>query len=240
MRRLVRLVLATAAVLSCAAAVPAASAQVPVGGEWCAELGTGSQVVDVLGDSIMEAGSASAPQYRWHAMLDAAFQSDGYGGQVWTGGAIGGSATEDYLRGGRYYGHVEFTDHQPSLVIMNWGINDWYRGTAPSQYRANYQTVINDIRTRSPLSTLLLVHSPWVYDPRSVTEHGEQTPYLAELKRLAADNGVPLLQLEWFFDGDDRADLYTDDQIHHNDRGQVVDYAAIRTQILAMCGRGIL
>lgn len=214
-------------------AVPSAPAT-----QWCSAMSTGKQVIDILGDSIMTGDAATQPAYQWHALLDQSFQSDGYGGSLWTGGSIDGSATADYVTGAKYSNHIEFTVNHPDLIVMDWGINDWSGYVPVATFTSQYQQIINRIRQLSPASTLLLVHNPWVYNSTLTATRGDQGQYLTAIKQLAQTNGTLFFGLEWFYSGDDRVGLYMPDLIHHNDRGQVVDYTAFRSYLLGLCGRG--
>lgn len=206
---------------------------------WVEDLAAGRAVIDVLGDSIMEADAVADPNRRWHQLLRMSLQSEGYGVEVWTGGAIGGSSTEDYLPGAVHAGHIEFTANRPSLIIMDWRINDWWQGTPACTFRDNYTRLLQRVRELTPASTLLLLNTPWVYNAEALAAHPTpEQDYAAVIRDLAAHHGCLYLGLEWFFAGDDYAALYTPDLVHQNDRGEVVLYAAIRSYLLALAGRG--
>jgi lysophospholipase L1-like esterase len=203
---------------------------------WCAALDYGDPVIDVIGDSIMNADAATQVSYRWWSMLGESLRNDGAPGtQIWTGGSINGSHAADYTASGPYAGHTEFTVHQPDLIVMDWSINDWWAGVTPAAFKASYQAVIDRIRVLSPGSTILLLHTPWVYNADLTSTRGDQAPYRDVIQQLAHDNGALYLGLEWMYAGDDRGGLATADRVHLNDVGQIVQYAAIRSYLLGVC-----
>ncbi|MFB9687712.1 SGNH/GDSL hydrolase family protein [Amycolatopsis plumensis] len=205
-------------------------------GAWPAALAAGSPTIHLLGDSLFEGGAVDPP-LRWHQMLGDSFRSDGAPGtQVWIGGAIPGSATADYLPGARYAGHVEFTVHHPSLILLGWGINDWAAGIPPALFASQYQQIIDRIRALSEGSTLAFIHTPWVYNPDLTATRGPQAPYRDAIQALAAANGAGYLGLEWYFPGDDRYQQATPDRVHLNAAGQNTMYTAVRAFLLGMCG----
>ncbi len=222
-------------VVPTAAAAPKAAVVAP--GRWCEDLERGNPVIDVLGDSMMSATAASQESYRWHQMLGQSLRDRG--AQVWAGGAIDGSVTGDYVPGGRYANHVEFTVNRPSVVVLSWGIAQWAGQHPLDRYREDYQRIVDRIRVLSPQSTVLLVWPSWAYPEwmdwgRPV----KQQQYQQVMREVAAANGVYFVGGEWWFPGDDRAGLYSPDRVHHNDRGQVVFYAGMRSYLLGLCGRG--
>lgn len=205
---------------------------------WCAALASGSPVVDVLGDSLSTGDAVANPSYRWTSLLGDSLRSEGAPGtQVWTGGAIDGSATADYVAGAKYSGHVEFTAHQPDLIMLGWGINDWLGGIPPAQFKDQYQQIISRIHTLAPAARLLLWHEPWVYGDLAASR-GPQAPYRDVLRELAAVNGAQYVGTEWLVDGTDRDGQKTADGVHLNGNGQGRLYSVMRMAILAPCGRG--
>jgi len=226
-----------AALLVAGALAPPATGDPLNGAAWCTDLVGGSPRIDVLGDSISTGDAVATVAYRWHTMLGDSLRTDGAPGvEVWIGGAIDGSAVADYLPGAPYANHIEFTVHHPSLITLGWGINDWLRDTPIATFTAQYQQVIDRIRVLSPDSTLLFVHSPWVYNAMFVAAHGDQHPYLDAIKALAIANHAAFLGLEWGFPGDNRLNTSTPDLVHLNAAGQAIQYAMARSTVLAMCG----
>jgi lysophospholipase L1-like esterase len=236
-RIVVRVVVALLAV-TMLVATPSAAAPAP--SVWCSDLAGGSPVIDILGDSLSTGDIVPEVSHRWHALLGDSLRGDGAPGtQVWIGGAIDGSATADYLPGAKYSGHVEFVSHHPSLIMMGWGTNDWAGSIPPTQFRAQYQQIINRVRQLSPGSGLVLVHMPWVYASWA-SSRGDQAPYRDVIKDLAALNGAQYIGVEWLVPGVPGSwlDQYAPDLVHLNANGQGYLYAATRIALLTMCGRG--
>lgn len=240
-RRILGLLTAFALVVSLLAGADSAASGVAsasvVPSTWCDALAARSPVVDILGDSVSAGDSVSDVSLRHHAMLGDSLRGDGATGtQIWTGGAIPGSATADYVSGGRYAAHIEFTAHHPDLIFLGWGINDWAGSIPISTFRDQYQQIISRIRELSPDSILVLIHMPWVYNTDLLATRGDQADYRDVIRSLAAINHTGYLGLEWFYRGDDLHQLSTPDRVHLNARGQLVQYAAERSFILGLCG----
>ncbi len=238
------LVLAAALVLLTGTGLPVTAAAAPPAttgtpSRWCDDLATGGAVADFLGDSITEGGTASSPARRWTALFDAALRGEGYGVQVWNGGGVPGSATADFLPGAPLVGHIEFTVNRPSLVVMAWGINDWWRQIPPETYAANLQALIDRVHQLSPSSTIALIHTPWVYNADLINSRPiPQSAYRDALRQVARANWLPYLGTEWGYPGDDYGAFASPDRVHLNDAGQLAYYATIRAWLLGMCGRG--
>lgn len=233
MRRIALLVLAAVLALSSSSA-----AQQPSGGTWCSALAAGSPTIDVLGDSLSAGDSVADPGRRWHALLGQAFRTGGApGAQVWTGGAIPGSATADYLPGAQYAGHIEFTVNHPDLILMGWGINDWAGGsTPPAQFQTQYQQIIDRVHALSPGSTIVLWHEPWVYASFAASR-GPQSPYRDVIAWLAAVNGLSFFDAVWPFPGDNHYLTSMPDLVHLNENGQNTLFASMLGYVRGLCGR---
>ncbi|AHI00939.1 hypothetical protein GCM10010174_14360 [Kutzneria viridogrisea] len=205
---------------------------------WCAALARGGVVIDVLGDSIMEAKDVQPPERRWHALLERSLRADGVLDRIWTTGAIGGTTAADFGPGGWYADRVEAVGNHPDLVIMDWGINDWVKGVPPATFSAQYQKVLDRIRAVAPGASVLLVHAPWVANETFIADHGDQVPHQQAIRSLARDNNTLYLGLDPYFDKADPLGLYAADRLHQSDRGQAVIHTAFRAYLLGLCGRG--
>lgn len=224
------LLLALALLVSPTAAAPNAP------GTWCSALDAGSPTIDAMGDSLTD-GASVPSAFRWTTELSESLRSGGAPGtQVWTGAAIPGSATADYLPGAKYSSHVEFTVNHPDLILMGWGTNDWWGGVPPEVFQAQYQQIIDRVRVLSPGSMLVLEHMPWVYNTALTSTHGDQTAYQQAIRALAAANGALFVDYAWYFPGNDPNGQYTSDKVHHTAVGQLVVYTAIRSVITTTCG----
>lgn len=221
-----------AAIVFLTALTPAAA----TGGSWCSALAAGSPIIDVIGDSTSAATSVDNASLRWPNQLGASLQTDrAPGTQIWTGGAIPGSATADYLPGAKYANHVEFTVHGPNLIMLGLGINDWAGGVPPLTYQAQYQQIIDRIRELAPDATIMLWHEPWVYTPELLVSRPSQAPYRDVAQSLAVANGLVYVATEWPFAGDDPFQLRTPDGVHQTAAGQNVLFATFRAAAMALC-----
>lgn len=211
----------------------------PAGGTattaWCQSLAAGAPVVDVLGDSVAR-GDRADDEHRWPLLLQQSLVADGYPhAQMWSGGAVAGSTTADFLPGGPQHGHIAFTRHRPPLIFMNWGINEWYYRVPVDTYRQQFQAIIDEVRGHSPDSTIVLLHSPWVYHPQHTAERGPQAPYAEAMRQLARANGLPLVRLEWAFPGDNRWGGYHEDLVHPGNAGNYTIFGIVREVAMQLC-----
>ncbi|MBP2336846.1 lysophospholipase L1-like esterase [Saccharothrix coeruleofusca] len=211
----------------------------PAGGAattaWCQSLAAGAPVVDVLGDSVAR-GDRADDEHRWPLLLQQSLVADGYpNAQVWSGGAVAGSTTADFLPGGPQHGHIAFTRHRPPLIIMNWGINDWYYRVPVQTYRQQFQAIIDEVRGYSPDSLIVLLHSPWVYNPQQTAERGPQEPYAVAMRDLALANNLPMINLEWAFPGDNRWGGYHEDLVHPSNAGNNTIFGIVREVAMQLC-----
>jgi lysophospholipase L1-like esterase len=238
-RRLLALAAAVLLLIGLASVTAPKAAHSATPDAWCSALAAGNPAIDVLGDSVSIGDAVADPAQRWHAQLRDSLRSDGApNADVWTGGAIGGSATADYQPGAKYWGHIQFTANHPDLILMGWGINDWVGPVPLSVFRQQYQQIIDSVHALSPGSTLVLMHTPWVYNADLLASHGPQWPYRDAIRELADLNGAFYVGLEWFFPGDNRYNQSIPDRVHLNANGQNTMYTALRSYFLGLCAGG--
>lgn len=194
----------------------------------------GRVTFQILGDSIMNADMVPMPQ-RWHQMLASAFESQGVRAEMWIGGAVNGSSTEDYLPGGPLAQHIDFCQHNPSVILMDWRINDWWQGTSPQEFYENYADLIARVKTLSPNSDVVLINTPWVYNQEVLATHPiPESQYAAKIRLLSHQYSIPIIELEWYFPGDDPCGFYVPDKVHQSRAGQLVIYTALRSYLLGL------
>jgi lysophospholipase L1-like esterase len=214
--------------------VPASSAV--TGTTWCSALAAGDPVVDALGDSLTDGGSVADPGQHWTSLIRQALQSDGApNAQVWTGGAIPGSATADYVAGAKYADHIEFTANRPDAILLGWGTNDWAASIPLATFRAQYQAILNRIHVLAPGALIVVEHMPWVYNPTLMATRSDQADYRDVIKDLAAANGAVYVGQEWPFRGDDLNKQNMPDGVHKNANGQVAQFATMYATLRAVC-----
>lgn len=238
------------AALAALALTPAATAQVSPArvsadadpARVCASMAAGRLVIDNIGDSLSAGEQADGPNETWWAYLRDSLRGDGVPhADVWTGGAIGGSSTADYLPGARYWPHIEFTVNNPDIVLINLGTNDYFGNVPVATYEANYLTILAEIRRRTT-APIVVIHAPWVYNAGNEQRGGfqRQVEFRDAAKRVATATNSYYVGMEWSFPGPDAtnsARFYTPDLIHHTSRGQRLWYSALRGMIKSgMCG----
>lgn len=95
---------------------------------------------------------------------------------------------------GREHVHELVSVHVPDLVIVGFGMNDGSLAESRASYRANIQSILDDVRGVSPQCEFILVAS-MLANP-SWSAAGDQRQYLAELMQLsAAQPGVALADM---------------------------------------------
>lgn len=216
-----------------------AHAQSPVQ-RMCTDYLGGRLTVEVLGDSIMAGGGATTAERAWPNVAHRTFAPGG--GQVWNG-AIGGSVTSEYLPGGVYYGHTNFTRVvKPSVVVLGWRINEQYRyewglpgGATPAQLTANVVSLVNHIREASPGTAFVVVNVP---HPLGDWGYPAEQRYIEALWSAKEATGAMWLDVSHYFPqpgGDNGLGLMGPDGLHPGDPGQAVIATAVHQRIHATC-----
>lgn len=238
---IVRLSVALAAVLALVAGSTAGSVAAPSAPSlrMCTDLARGSLTVENLGDSI--ASGHGVPQGAdWASLLSRQLQAP-----VWQG-AVGGSAVGHYLPGGPLRFHVDFTMNvKPSLVIMNWRINDQWLGLenaehTPAEFKARYASILADIRAASPTTEFMIAVSPWVLDSRLEGRYS-QWEYIVKLWELKEEYGT--IWMDWMRfmppNVQHAPELMGDDGVHPSRAAQSVIAAHTYDKITSFC-EGVL
>lgn len=208
----------------------------------CTDLANSSFTAEALGDSI-GAGKpgASSDSRRWQSRVSAWLPP---GSAVWNG-AVPGSVVRDYLPGGRYRNHTEFTlNVKPSLVILVFRTNDQWQSTAdpvgysPSVFRAQLLQLINEIRAASPDTTFMVAVSPWNLDTRIDSGTYNQWDYIVALWDVYVATGA--IWMDWMRfhakagESNDQG-LLTGDLTHPSDTGQAVIAAHTYEAVVSYC-----
>jgi len=242
-----RALLAIAAtVIACipAAAAPTLASDTAPRSRLCADYAAGQLTVEVLGDSIAAGYGVDEPQ-RWANQL--ARQLPGPNSAVWQG-AVSGSLVGDYRPGGPYYFHVQFTKQvRPSVVLINFRINDQWMslehandGYTPTTFKIRYQALIDEIRTASPTTTIIVAVSPWVLDTRLDAGRWSQWDYINILWELKEANGLRWLDWMRFMPrGNNAAGLMQPDLSHPSAAAQSAIAAHTYEHLAAYC-EGVL
>jgi acyl-CoA thioesterase I len=118
----------------------------------CARAPDPSQIktIFVLGDSLSE-GVAISPRQAWPMLLVEKLRPIGPNFCVINASACG-STTEDGLR--RLPTHLE---HPVDIFVLELGVNDPFDGIPVEQTHANLQSMIDQVKTRNPNATVVIV-----------------------------------------------------------------------------------
>src|SRR5438046_1327415 len=118
----------------------------------CAPATDASQIktIFVLGDSLSE-GLAISPPQAWPMLLVEKLRPIGPNFRVINASASG-STTEDGLR--RLPTHLE---HPVDIFVLELGVNDAFDGIPVEQTHANLQSMIDQLKTRNPNATVMIV-----------------------------------------------------------------------------------
>jgi lysophospholipase L1-like esterase len=169
MRRLALILVGLLVATTLAPATASTSARHAAAPRMCTDLAANQLTVEVLGDSI-GAGipGATTDSRRWQPRLASQIP----GSAVWNG-AVPGSQVRDYLPGGQYRFHTQFTlNVKPSLVILVFRANDQWMSTAypaeysPTVFKQQMLQLVNEIRAASPSTTVMIAVAPWIQDIR--------------------------------------------------------------------------
>lgn len=208
----------------------------------CVDYAAGALTVQVQGDSVA-AGYGVSVAERWTSQLDDKLPGSSV---VWNA-AVSGTRAEDYAPGGPYNFHVQFAATvKPSLVIMNWRINDQWWGNAhptvytPETFKARYREIIGAIRTASPTTTFAIAVSPWVLDTRLDDGAYNQWDYIVALWQLKDELDLVWLDLGRFFPSagqSNSAGLLQGDLTHPSTAGQSVMAATAFEFLRSYCGK---
>jgi lysophospholipase L1-like esterase len=234
---ILRLLVALAAVLALVAGSTAGSTAAPSApsARMCADLAADRLTVENMGDSIAS-GHGVPERSRWTTLLSRQLRAP-----VWQG-AVGGTTVRDYLPGGAFRFHVDFTRNVgPSLVIMNWRINDqWmsleHQGYTPDDFKAQYSSILADIRASSPSTEFMIAVSPWVLDSR-IDGRYNQWDYIMKLWELKEQYGA--IWMDWMRfmppNVQDAPELVGSDGLHPSTLAQSVIAAHTHDRITSYC-----
>jgi lysophospholipase L1-like esterase len=208
----------------------------------CADLAASTFTAEVLGDSI-GAGTpgASSNARRWQSRVAQWLPA---GSSIWNG-AVPGSQVRDYLAGGQYRFHTEFTMAvKPSLVVLVFRANDQWMSTAypaeysPAVFQAQMLELIGEIRTASPNTTVMVAVAPWILDARIDSGTYNQWHYIVALWNAYVATGS--IWMDWMRmmpkagEPNDQG-LLTYDLVHPSDTGQAVIAAHTYEAIASYC-----
>lgn len=195
----------------------------------CSDLAAGTFTAEVLGDSI-GAGipGASSNSRRWQTRVAQWLPA---GSAIWNG-AVAGSSVRDYLPGGRYRFHTDFTlAVKPSMVILVFRTNDQWgsipdpAGYSPTVFKQQLLQLIGEIRAASPNTTFMITAVPWILDTRLDSGTYHQWDYIVALWDVYVATGG--IWMDWMRmmpkagEPNDQG-LLLNDLTHPSDTGQAV------------------
>ncbi|GDY32783.1 hypothetical protein GTS_44160 [Gandjariella thermophila] len=185
--------------------------------------------MDIVGDSGATGYGVVDPHNGWVAKMRLAMPNTRINNY-----AHDGAMVSDFLPGGRWPDTTDAVRRigvdQPSLVFIELGGNEYYIDRDPAQYKANLETLTQNIWQVSPRSTIVY-ETIWPFDPRQSTSMHSWDEYGAAMQQLAVEYSAGWIDLRQFFPPHYADDTYTHllntDQIHPTDAGNVVEYTAV-------------
>jgi acyl-CoA thioesterase I len=117
-------------------------------------------VILVVGDSL-SAGYGVAVDATWVALLERKLTREGYGYRV-VNASISGDTTGGALN--RLPRALEL--HRPQVVILELGGNDGLRGLPLKQVRANFESMLTQIKAKGARAVLIGMRMPTNYGPQ--------------------------------------------------------------------------
>lgn len=150
-----------------------------------------------------------------------------------------GAATTDFSPTGRWpetrAAIPKIGELQPGMVIIALGTIDYgYYSKPPATFLADLTSVVNRVRTASPASTLLLVHTMGfrIHTAADWEQYGRNT---AQVARAAGNAGfLDLASIFPWYDGTLPNRFYYDNDAHPNCAMHLAMYSAINERLLMM------
>jgi acyl-CoA thioesterase-1 len=169
------------------------------------------KTIFVFGDSLSE-GLAISPRQAWPMLLVEKLRPIGPNFRVINASASG-STTEGGLR--RLPPHLE---HPIDIFILELGVNDAFNGISVEQTRANLQSIIDQVKTRNPDVSVVIVGMQF---PIAAPDSEYAAAFVKMFGELAEKNHAALVRnlLEGVM-GDPELNL--PDRIHPNAAGHKV------------------
>lgn len=240
-RKLLGLATATLVTAGLLSAGVGASGVAGVPTRLCADLAQQHFTVENMGDSIA-AGYNVTESRRWYNQL---WDQLPPGSAVWNG-AVSGSFVGDYLPGGAYYYHTQFTKAvQPTLLVMNWRVNDQWmsighsaEGYTPAVFKQRYRQLLTEVRAATPTTTLAIAVSPWLLDTRIDQGQYKQQDYVNALWDLKLEFDTVWIDWTRFFakaGQSNSAGLLSYDLTHPSEAGQSVMAAQVWEWLRGYC-----
>ena len=182
--------------------------------------------IAILGSSTMT-GTVGTTR-PWPFLLAAAFEEQGVGVTI-DNKALGGSVVTDYLPGGRLHDRITaLRANPPSLIILGTRTNEYHAQMPPGEFERQYEALL---RLLPSSSRRILVNLAWVKTDQTPTY--SQRDYYDAIVRVARRTGdLPILRLDLHIPVSDEMGLYQDDNLHMNDAGQQVIFAAMHSAIV--------
>jgi acyl-CoA thioesterase-1 len=257
-RRPLRLVLAAALALGAVAAVvvpsEAATPAAATGASWC----TSQKDVAIIGTSAetgygttgypTDAQTYEPTAWGWTNRFSQSL-SGGWGTVV-QNYAHNGAMASDFLSGGRWPNTTgalaDIATKAPNLVIIDLGANEFYTQLDPATFAANLKTVIDDVKSAAPGSSILLsIYAQLLWAPNqwASTETNQWPVYATQIYNTAVAEGVALVDMRQYIPNAGSANLpspspwYTDN-LHLNDAGNLAEYGAFwgwTSSIASLC-----
>lgn len=182
--------------------------------------------IAILGSSTMT-GTVGTTR-PWPFLLAAAFEEQGVGVTI-DNKALGGSLVTDYLPGGRLHDRITaLRANPPSLIILGTRTNEYHAQMPHEEFERQYEALIKLLPSSS---RRILVNLAWVKTDQTPTysQHG----YYDAIVRVARRTGdLPILRLDLVVPVSDEMGLYQADNLHMNDAGQQVIFAAMYSAIV--------
>jgi len=146
--------------------------------------------VTLYGDSISvglnASGVVSAPPHlpNWGTLAMVKLQSNFASNLTFRNPSVGGKLSD----WGAQNVNTLVSQEQPDLVIIAFGMNDGSGNIAPSAFKSNIQSIINDVRALNPNAEFILV-APTLANPETFFA-GNQADYKEVLQQLTASGTV--------------------------------------------------
>lgn len=192
--------------------------------------------ITIMGDSISTPYGASAPERSWPEMLKARGATHGW---AVTALGQGGTQANSYLPGQPNFWITEqVRSALPDVVTLNFRTNEQLQGQTAAQLKTALLGLMDAIRATSPSTQFLLINPPMMWYHGFYTTTETQADFTAKMWEAGSERGACFVDMVPAFPvsaQDPRRAQFLPDDIHPNDAGHAIFFAAVYTSLLQSC-----
>lgn len=166
--------------------------------------------------------------------------------------AHNGAMASDFLPGGRWSDTVgavaDIQAHQPDLVIIDLGGNEYNIQKPPEQFQADLDTLVDNVRAARPgVDILLSIYAEFIWKPNEwspPTQSYTWADYGAVIYTTAVAKGTALVDMRQYVPSEYASQQpdpipWSSDGIHLNEAGNLAEFGAFwgwASSLASICG----